>query len=122
MQSAKWELYLTQMGSSRRYIVAFFDALYVLVQMANVIEYGDGADTIHLEGYEQCTLESAPKALWAFFKAKVEKSPFSFRENVHLNIRVKDRPVQAYCFIVKGNTDMKFEEFRAFFDGIVSRI
>jgi hypothetical protein len=75
-----------------------------------------------MEGYKQCTLESAPKALWQFFNTQVEKCLFSFQENVHLNICIKDSPVQAYCFIVKGNTDFNFEDFRAFFDGIVSRI
>ena len=128
MQCSQWELFLAQMGSSRRYVVAFFDTNRVVVQMSNIVEHGEGSDIVELERCTRCTLESVPSELWSLFKSQVSddksKSSFSFKENIHVNVRVKDaHAIQAFCFVVKdSNSDTRFEDFQSFFNNVVSNL
>jgi hypothetical protein len=101
MQEPGWELFITQIGSTRRYVVAYFDSEHVLVQMANVIAPGDGIDMVHMEENKGCTLDRASLELWHFFiiMQADKQSPFSFKKNIQLNLREKQASssLLSYC-------------------------
>lgn len=119
MNEPVWELFVAQRGSTRRFIAAYFNPSDVIVQVALVDER---SDFVKMEDHTKCNLEMVPDALWNFFKSKVNdaQNPFSFEENLHLNILKPGKPVGAYCLRVRSKSGFELEEFRAFFKKAIS--
>ncbi len=59
MQSLKWELFLTQRGCSRRWILAYFDPLHTIVQVADVIDQNEHGEFVELQHQSICTFAHA---------------------------------------------------------------
>jgi hypothetical protein len=121
MNEPVWELNVAQRGSTRRFIAAYFNPVDVIVQVA-LVEPGGRSDFVKIEERTKCNIEMVPDALWNFFISKVsdKQNPFSFKENLHLNIQKPGKPAVAYCMYVRNEDGVKLEEFRAFFMKVIS--
>jgi hypothetical protein len=132
MENPTWELVISQRNSLRRYIVAFFQADWVLVQVADVVSKTESGELIEFRRMACCKLRHAPDTVWDFFKTQPAgpNTKFSFNMDVHFNLYVPRKDVAVFCFNTaeeEGHQEREerpfsLEAFRVMFCKVISKV